>query len=65
MKECAIWCFNIPNCGTWNYYKATRFCQYSITTVDNDYHCASPLAGSVWGSRQCGKEGILHKIILK
>ena len=61
MKECAMWCYNIPNCGTWNFYKPTRLCTYSDTTVDNDYHCASPWPGSVWGSRECGKEGITHK----
>ena len=59
-KECATGCYNIPNCGTWTYNKTTGECWYLERTVDNENHCNKTKPDWVWGSRQCGKAGIIR-----
>ena len=59
-KECATGCYNIPNCGTWTYQNSTGECWYLERTVDNENHCTQTASDWVWGSRQCGKAGIIR-----
>ena len=59
-KECAMGCYNIPYCGSWTYQKATGKCWFLERTVDNENHCTQTDSDWVWGSRQCGKAGIIR-----